>query len=110
MADIQPNTRPLDGPPPRLRTKPGATDCHMHFYMPGFEAQPGGPPIAEYAMPEHYAVVQKRLGLERVVITQGNAYQFDNRSTLTALKQLGRTNARPIVTNRRIRLLQTFRR
>ena len=98
MADIQPNTRPLDGPPPRLRTKPGATDCHMHFYMPGFEAQPGGPPIAEYAMPEHYAVVQKRLGLERVVITQGNAYQFDNRSTLTALKQLGRTNARAIVT------------
>ena len=98
MADIQPNTRPLDGPPPRLRTKPGATDCHMHFYMPGFEAQPGGPPIAEYAMPEHYAVVQKRLGLERVVISQGNAYQFDNRSTLTALKQLGRTNARAIVT------------
>ena len=90
MADIQPNSRPLAGPSPRLRTIPGATDCHMHFYMPGFQSQPGGPPIAEYATPEHYAVVQQRLGLERVVITQSNANQFDNGSTLAALRQIGR--------------------
>ena len=98
MADIQPNSRPLAGPPPRLRAIPGATDCHMHFYMPGFHSQPGGPPIAEYATPEHYAVVQQRLGLRPVRHHQSNAYQFDNGSTLAALKQLGRRKARAVVT------------
>ena len=80
MADIQ-TQQPASGgsQSPRLRTIPGATDCHMHFYMPGFQSQPGGPPIAEYATPEHYAVVQQTApGLERVVITQSNANQFDN--------------------------------
>jgi len=97
MTEIKPNTRPLDGPAPKLKTPPGAIDCHMHFYMPGFEAQPGGPPIAELATPEDYAIVQKRLGLERVVITQSNAHQFDNGSTLAALKILGRDTARAVV-------------
>lgn len=97
MSEVSANTRPLDGPAPRLKTPPGATDCHMHFYVPGFEAQPGGPPIAEWATPDDYAIVQKRLGLERVVITQSNAYQFDNGSTLAALDAIGRDRARAII-------------
>ena len=97
MTGIPANTRPLDGPAPRLKTPAGATDCHMHIYMPGFEAQPGGPPIAELATPDDYAVVQKRLGLERVIVTQSNAYQFDNGSTLAALDAFGKDRARAII-------------
>lgn len=97
MSAIPANTRPLGGPPPRLKTPAGATDCHMHIYMPGTRAQPGGPPIAEWATPDDYAVVQKRLGLDRVVITQSNAYQFDNTSTLAALDAIGRQRARAVI-------------
>lgn len=97
MGDIPANTRPLDGPPPKLKTPPGATDCHIHCYMDGFVPQPGGPTIAELAIPEDYAVVQKRLGLERVVITQSNAYQFDNGATLAALDRIGKENARAVI-------------
>jgi len=94
---IPQNTRPLEGPAPRLKAPPGAIDCHTHFFMPGFSSQPGGPPIAELATPSDYAVLQKRLGLERVVITQPNAYQFDNGSTLEALRQFGSGKARAVV-------------
>jgi D-galactarolactone isomerase len=97
LSGIPFNSRPLDGPAPKLKAPAGATDCHMHFYMPGFGAQPGGPPIAEYATPQDYAVVQRRLGLDRVVITQANAHQFDNRSTLAALNAIGREKARAAV-------------
>jgi D-galactarolactone isomerase len=97
MAEIPANTRPLDGAPPRLKTPPGATDCHMHFFLDGYSSQPGGPPIAELATVEDYAVVQKRLGLERTVIVQPNAYQFDNGATLTALDRIGKEKARAVV-------------
>ncbi|NIC05495.1 amidohydrolase family protein [Billgrantia bachuensis] len=96
MTAIPANTRPLEGPAPRLETPPGATDCHIHLYLPGFEAQPGGPGIAELATPKDYARVQARLGLERVVITQPNAYQLDNGALLEALTQLGTTSARGV--------------
>jgi D-galactarolactone isomerase len=94
---IPANTRPLDGPPPRLQAPAGATDCHMHFYLPGYEPQPGGPPIAELATVADYRQVQKRLGLGRVVITQPNAYQFDNRALLQALGEIGPQTARAII-------------
>lgn len=97
MELIPANTRPLTGPPPALKVPAGATDCHIHLYLPGFEPQPGGPPIAELATVEDYAVVQKRLGLERVVLTQSNAYQFDNGSTLAALEQIGPERARAVI-------------
>ncbi|KPQ21829.1 amidohydrolase family protein [Halomonas sp. HL-93] len=96
MALIPDNTRPLDGPKPALATPPGATDCHIHLYLPGYEAQPGGPQIPELATVEHYRRVQKRLGLERVVVTQPNAYQFDNAALLESLKILGPSVARGV--------------
>lgn len=82
--------RPLDGPPPKLKTPPGAVDTHIHFYTSQYKGQPGGPPPPpEDATVEDYAVVQKRLGLERAVIVQGNAYQMDNGCTLDALAKMG---------------------
>ncbi len=94
---IPANTRPLTGPPPRLRAPAGATDCHIHVYLPGFEPQSGGPPIAELATVADYLKVQQRLGLSRVVVTQSNAYQFDNRAVLEALKTLGTDKARAVI-------------
>lgn len=96
MASIPDNTRPLDGPSPQLKAPAGATDCHIHLYLPGYEAQPGGPPIVELATVEDYRRVQKRLGLERVVVTQPNAYQLDNRALLEALTQMGTQAARGV--------------
>lgn len=97
MGSIPANSKPLTGPAPALKAPAGATDCHIHLYLPGFEPQPGGPPVAELATVEDYAVVQKRLGLERVVLTQSNAYQFDNGSTLAALEQIGPERARAVI-------------
>lgn len=96
MSDIPANTRPLDGPAPVLKAPPGATDCHIHIYLPGFEAQPGGPAIPELATVDDYRQVQKRLSLERVVVTQPNAYQLDNRALVKALSEFGTQTARGV--------------
>lgn len=94
---IPPNSRPLTGPAPRTKVPAGAIDTHMHFFLEGFAAQPDGPPIKQLAEIADYAQVQKRLGLDRVIITQGNAYQFNNGATLEAQRRLGTDRARSIV-------------
>lgn len=91
------NTRPLTGTPPRLKAPAGATDCHVHLYLPGYEAQPGGPKIPELATVADYQALQKWLSLERVVVTQPNAYQFDNRAILQGVAEIGQENARAVV-------------
>lgn len=96
MTEVAANTRPLDGPAPRLQTPPGATDCHIHLYLPGHPARPGGPAIPELATVDDYRRVQRRLGLDRVVVTQSNAYQGDNGALLEALGELGTENARGV--------------
>ncbi|MBR9903965.1 MAG: amidohydrolase family protein [Gammaproteobacteria bacterium] len=94
---IPANTRPLTGPPPALKAPAGATDCHVHLYLPGYEAQPGGPKIPELATVADYQKLQKWLSLERVVVTQPNAYQFDNRAILQGVAEIGQEYARAIV-------------
>lgn len=94
---IPANTRPLTGPPPALKAPAGATDCHIHLYLPGYEAQPGGPKIPELATVADYRKVQEWLSLERVVVTQPNAYQFDNRAILQGVAEIGQDRARAIV-------------
>ncbi len=96
MADITANTRPVSGPPPDLRLPPGATDCHVHVYLPGHEPQPYGPAITEWATVEDYRRFQTWLGLERVVLTQPNGYHFDNGALLEALGTLGPDVARGV--------------
>ncbi|MBT2770991.1 amidohydrolase family protein [Halomonas sp. ISL-60] len=91
------NTRPLTGSPPALKAPAGATDCHVHLYLPGYEAQPGGPKIPELATVVDYQKLQKWLSLERVVVTQPNAYQFDNRAILQGVAEIGQERARAIV-------------
>jgi D-galactarolactone isomerase len=80
---------------PKLKTPQGATDTHMHIYdLARFTPRPGvaPPPDAPVAA---YRQLQRRLGLQRVVIVQPNAYGDDNRCTLDAMAQLA-PNARGV--------------
>jgi D-galactarolactone isomerase len=83
---------------PKLSAPPGACDTHMHFYGP-WEKYPLAP-TATFEPPlatiEEYRLVQKRLGLKRVVVVQPSGCGFDNRCTLDAVQQLGE-DARGIV-------------
>ena len=82
--------RALDGPPPATPVPPGAIDTQMHVYLPGFPAAHGAPPIPDGpAGIDEYRRVARRLGLSRVVITQGNAHGRDNANLLAALAAFG---------------------
>jgi len=74
---------------PKLVAPPGACDTHMHFYDENVPSAPGGPPLPGNFTVPMYQAMQKRLGLERVIVVQPNAYQFDNRVTLDAIRTLG---------------------
>lgn len=68
---------------------PGACDTHMHFYDTNVPSAAGGPPLPGHYTVAEYQALQRRLGLQRVVIVQPNAYRFDNRVMLGALRELG---------------------
>jgi D-galactarolactone isomerase len=74
--------------PPKLVTPAGATDTHIHFYDATAPVAPGAPMPGDRTVAE-YRAVQRRLGLERVVVVQPNAYADDNRLTLAAIAELG---------------------
>lgn len=80
--------RMLSGPAPRLKAPAGACDTHMHFYSKKYPALPGtlNPPDASVA---DYAQVMARLGLERAIVVQPNAYGDDNRATMAGVAALG---------------------
>lgn len=83
------DTLPLDGPAPALKAPAGTVDTHIHFFDGQYPGAPGGPPPLDDCTPDDYRRVQKRLGLEKLVIVQPNAYQFDNRCSLDALAAFG---------------------
>jgi D-galactarolactone isomerase len=80
---------------PRLTPPPGACDTHMHVYEKRFAILPGAavPPVAPVAA---YRLVQQRLGIERTVVVQPNAYGRDNRCTVEAIAALGLARARGV--------------
>jgi D-galactarolactone isomerase len=73
---------------PKVKTPPGACDTHMHIYDAAAPSAPGAPMPGDYT-PAMYRALQERLGLERVIVVQPNAYRDDNRVTLAAVKTLG---------------------
>ncbi len=83
--------RPLSGRVPAIRLPKGAVDTQMHMYLPGFAAQPGGPPLPGGALPDagQYRRVMAWLGIDRVIITQGNAHQRDNSNLLACIAEMG---------------------
>jgi D-galactarolactone isomerase len=73
----------------KLKAPKGTTDTHMHFYDGASSAAPGTPNPGRFTVPM-YRELQQRLGLERVVVVQPNAYRDDNRVTLEAMKAIGK--------------------
>jgi D-galactarolactone isomerase len=71
----------------KLNTPKGACDTHMHFYD-GASAAPGTPNPGTFTVPM-YRELQKRLGLQRVIVVQPNAYRDDNRVTLSSIRDFG---------------------
>jgi len=79
----------LPAPSPLAASWPGACDCHIHVYEPGYPLAPTAtfePPPAPLSA---YQQVQRRLGLSRAVVVQPTGYSFDNRCTLDTLARLG---------------------
>jgi D-galactarolactone isomerase len=73
---------------PKLVAPPGACDTHIHFYDAAAPVAPGAPMPGSRTV-EQYRAVQRRLGLERVIVVQPNAYVDDNGLTLAAIAELG---------------------
>ncbi len=89
--------RILEGKPPEIPLPSGSIDCHIHIFDSArFKHQNGGPALPNDALISHYEKVQNWLGMEKVVIAQGNAYQFNNECILNALSHFG-NKARAIV-------------
>ena len=66
----------------------GACDTHMHFYD---EKRPGAPGtfLPGTFTVKDYRELQQRLGVERVIVVQANAYRDDNSVALDAMRELG---------------------
>ena len=94
--------------PPALKAPANAADCHIHIYDPRF-----APPVAHplNGTAQDYRLLQKRIGVSRVVIVQPRNYVTDNGVTLDAIRQFGIANARgvavirPTVTDAELRML-----
>ncbi|KGE00921.1 amidohydrolase family protein [Rhizobium sp. YS-1r] len=83
--------RTLSGNPPKTRLPKGAVDTQMHAYLPGFPSLPGGPglPAGELPTPAQYLELMRWLGIERVIVTQGDAQQRDNSNLNACLAEFG---------------------
>lgn len=76
-------------PVPRLQPPPGAWDSHIHVLDPRFSTIPDPvyqPPVATA---EDYRTVQRRLGLQRVLVIQSSTYGTDHACLLDAIAQFG---------------------
>lgn len=71
------DTDSLEGPV--LVAPPGACDTHMHFYGPTdqYPLAPTATSVPPLATVDDYRNLQKRLGLDRVVIVQPSGYGFE---------------------------------
>src|SRR4051812_30809574 len=86
-----PNSSGTDAP--KVKAPANAADCHIHIYDPRFQ-----PPVEKpkNGTVQDYRLLQKRLGVSRVVIVQPRNYKTDNSATLDAIQQLGIANARGV--------------
>ncbi len=82
-------------PAPAWRGPAGSTDCHFHIFGPydRFPLDPGRRYDAAAASIADYRRVAEALGIERMVVVQPSIYGNDNRCTLDAVAQFGRSHA-----------------
>ncbi len=79
--------------PPSLVAPAKAVDCHIHIYDARF---PSSTPVMANGTVADYRLLQKRVGVERVVIVTPRHYVTDNTVTTDAIRQLGIDNARGV--------------
>ena len=91
IAQAVPNSTGTE--PPKLHAPADATDCHIHIYDPRFQPPVEKPTNGTVA---DYRLLQKRLGVSRVVIVQPRNYATDNSATLDAIAQFGIDKARGV--------------
>lgn len=86
------STRPLSKIPAK------ACDSHIHIITPDFEAQPRwrGEKLIDASVTA-YRQFQKLIGTERVVVVTPSTYGDDNRATLDALRQFGKSSRGVVV-------------
>lgn len=85
--------RKITGAPPSTRLPAGTIDTQAHMYLPGYPSIEGGPPNppGELPTPDQYRQLMAWLGIDRVVITQGNAQQKDHGNLVAALAEMGQS-------------------
>lgn len=73
-----------------LTTVPGACDSHIHIFAEPerFAHSDGAPYTPEPFTADDYRAVQRRLGLDRVVVVQSSVYGFDHGCLIDALEAL----------------------
>ncbi|WP_313198644.1 amidohydrolase family protein [Rhizobium sp.] len=83
--------RTLTGKAPKIKLPRGAVDTQMHMYLQGYPSLPGGPGLPAGALPDpdQYRKLMQWLGIDRVIITQGNAHQRDNSNLVACLDIMG---------------------
>jgi len=79
--------------PPKLAAPAKAADCHIHIYDARY---PSSAPVMAGGTVADYRLLQKRVGVERVVIVTPRHYVTDNTVTTDAIKELGINNARGV--------------
>ena len=72
-----------------IRVPKGACDTHMHFYDQNVPGAPGTFLPGHFPV-EDYQALQRRLGFERVIVVQANAYRDDNRVAVDSIRKLAR--------------------
>ena len=68
---------------------PGGCDTHLHFYDSSYPASSAALLHPDDAAPDDYREIQRRLGLDRLVIVQPTTYGLDNSCQLEALQSFG---------------------
>ena len=79
--------------PPKLKAPENSADCHIHIYDPRFPPQVAKP---SNGTAKDYRLLQKRIGVSRVVIVTPRCYVTDNSCTVNAIQQLGIANTRGV--------------
>jgi D-galactarolactone isomerase len=74
----------------------GATDTHIHVYDSRFPVAANAALRPPDASVDEYRLLQKRLGLSRVVVVTPSTYGVDNSCTLDAVAQFGLDSARAV--------------
>lgn len=81
--------RKLTGMPSIYPKMPNLTDCQNHIYAQGYPHVQPGPNIPEGCPDiQDYLTMAMWLGIERTVVTVGNAHQTDNRCLVHVLQNM----------------------